>query len=291
MEEQQDTAAPGPLGRLTRALREMPPLEASGLMALMCGGATAALALGLWLVSGDLAGLALVALSTLTVAAVTFWLSRSARAALEEADLARRMLVQQAEHDELTGLKNRKGFFQLGKIEILRSRRLRRPFSVAFLDIDALRKVNDGYGRDAGDKVIRELSDLLKSHMREYDVGARFGGEEFVILLPETDHRSGARVVGRFLEAIRKHKFEVGKGKAFVTVSGGLATYSETRSPAETLPNIVQRAMAGLRKAKERGGDRCCVGPLSTDALVDLPVPREMQADDSSEVGGRHLTS
>ncbi len=183
-----------------------------------------------------------------------------------EAELARRLLIRQSRSDELTGLRNRGGFFEFGRLELLRSRRLGRPASVALLKIDNFERVHGGYGLDAADRVLKELARMLRAAFRDYDIGGRFSPDEFIIMLPETDHRTAATVIARFLDAARSHRFELGSGRTFLTFSGGLVTYSGRNCADEDLTGLVQRAIQGARRAAEQGGNRCCVGPAAEPA-------------------------
>lgn len=93
-----------------------------------------------------------------------------------------------ASFDSLTGVSNRNSFFILADHVLREARRYRRPFSLAFIDLDNFKQVNDLKGHLEGDKALRTVAEIIKSSLRQTDVVARFGGDEFVVLLPETDH-------------------------------------------------------------------------------------------------------
>jgi two-component system, cell cycle response regulator len=99
-------------------------------------------------------------------------------------------LIQDTETDSLTGLFNRRAFLKKIEEEAMRTKRSQKPFSILFSDIDFFKKINDTYGHAAGDDVLKKISTLLNTEKREVDQVARWGGEEFLILLPETDPNS-----------------------------------------------------------------------------------------------------
>src|SRR6185436_6503614 len=104
--------------------------------------------------------------------------------------LERARLFQEVQNlaltDPLTGLNNRRHLFELGRVEFSRAERMKRPFSCMMLDIDHFKKVNDDYGHQIGDEVLQEFARFCLASVREVDLLGRYGGEEFIILLPET---------------------------------------------------------------------------------------------------------
>src|SRR5712691_11405087 len=119
------------------------------------------------------------------------WLASQAAIALENARL-HHAVQRQAITDELTGLVNRRRFFEALATEIARARELGRPLSLVLADLDEFKRVNDRFGHPAGDEVLKEFAQLMRRHIREVDVAGRLGGEEFALLLPETDLRGAA---------------------------------------------------------------------------------------------------
>src|SRR6185503_8856200 len=99
-----------------------------------------------------------------------------------------------AERDTLTGMHNRRAFDEYLNGEFARFERYRRPFAVVLLDIDHFKAINDTYGHEAGDDVLRLLGAALRESLRDVDLAARYGGEEFAIILPETDASDGLAV-------------------------------------------------------------------------------------------------
>ena len=156
--------------------------------------------------------------------------------------------------DGLTGVLNRRCFDELLTTEAIRAGRYKTPFSIILTDIDHFKAVNDTYGHPAGDAVLRNVSRVLAALVRKVDSVARFGGEEFVLLLPETG-RDGARILAERLrshvEAL-SHPFE---GQTLsVTASFGVSTYEAgTNATAEEL---IKSADEALYRAKNRGRNR-----------------------------------
>jgi len=167
--------------------------------------------------------------------------------------LARQRLEQelehQATHDLLTGLYNRRRLESLLELEIGRAQRYGRPFSVALLDIDGFKAINDRHGHDAGDAVLRRLGGVFRERLRDSDLPGRWGGEEFVILLPETDAPGALEVAETLRGATADTGFApVGQ----ITISLGVAGYRE----GDTLDGLLRRADQALYRAKAAGRNR-----------------------------------
>ncbi len=172
---------------------------------------------------------------------------------LRELDRAYRHLQSQSLTDELTGLSNRRHFLQHLQQEIGSHQRYGNPFSVAMIDIDHFKKVNDTYGHAAGDQVLVALSDLLGRSLRLIDVAGRLGGEEFAILFPNTDIQEANKACGRLLDEIRNRDMETDAGTIRITVSIGLtASFCNVSGPEE----ILKQADTLLYEAKSAGRDR-----------------------------------
>ena len=155
--------------------------------------------------------------------------------------------------DGLTGLYNRRQF-ELGlEQEFNRTKRHPADFSLAILDIDFFKKVNDTYGHQYGDYVLKTVSDLMKSSFRKTDLLYRYGGEELVIIMPETNIEGALIPVQRLRHAVEDYDFDYNGVKAKVTVSMGLTmNYQDFRSSAE----LLKSADEALYKAKEGGRNR-----------------------------------
>lgn len=159
--------------------------------------------------------------------------------------------------DELTGVSNRRHFFDQAYHEFYRSRRHGQPFAILMLDIDHFKRVNDRHGHLVGDRVLQELAALCRKHLRSEDIIGRYGGEEFVILLSETDTVTAARVAERLHRAIAGMAIPDGSGMdVSVTVSVGVAA-DEDRT--HNLLEVIDRADQAMYVAKRNGRNRVAV--------------------------------
>jgi two-component system cell cycle response regulator len=157
-------------------------------------------------------------------------------------------LIKLATTDELTGLFNRRHFMTKLQEEISRYARYRTPLSIALLDIDYFKKINDEYGHDAGDFVLREMGKLMRSCVRSTDSACRYGGEEFILVFPSTDLRSTEIFAERIRAHISKHNFYYDYNYIPVTVSIGLAeAYAEITNP-DLLLKLADKALYAAKK-------------------------------------------
>lgn len=187
----------------------------------------------------------------------------SAREAMEETVRQRTEQLQQANHaldrqastDALTGLLNRRGFESKMAFALTLARRNTRPLSLITVDVDHFKRVNDTYGHEAGDNVLRCLSNTLQERLRSCDVIARVGGEEFFALLPDTDLEGAQTIAETLAGAMREHRDPV---VGQVTISAGVATLCG--STCDTA-DLLRRADLALYEAKGQGRDRVCVAP------------------------------
>ncbi len=155
--------------------------------------------------------------------------------------------------DPLTGAYNRRQLFELGQREFNRAHRFDRPFSVIFLDIDRFKVVNDTYGHATGDLVLRVLTQRIQETIREIDILGRYGGEEFVVLLPETTCAAALSVAERLRNLAGRMPIPTEHGDVIVTVSIGLTEISEE---TKDFASLVARADAAMYDAKKAGRDR-----------------------------------
>ncbi|WP_068139270.1 diguanylate cyclase [Limnochorda pilosa] len=153
--------------------------------------------------------------------------------------------------DELTGLYNRRYLELRLEEELNRARRYERPFSLVFLDLDGFKDVNEQFGHPAGDRLLMELAEVLRESARTMDIAVRHGGEEFLLLLPETDAEAALRVGRRLQRQVEARGF-LG-GRLHITLSGGVASYPTDGDDGRTL---VERADLALRIAKRQGKNR-----------------------------------
>ena len=155
--------------------------------------------------------------------------------------------------DGLTGLYNRRQF-EIGlEQEYNRTRRHPSDFSLAIMDIDFFKKVNDTYGHQYGDYVLKTVSDLLKQSFRKTDLLYRYGGEELVVIMPETNIEGAVIPVQRLRRMVEEYDFDYNGVKAKVTISIGLTmNYQDFNSSAD----LLKSADEALYKAKESGRNR-----------------------------------
>jgi len=154
--------------------------------------------------------------------------------------------------DYLTGTLNRRGMDDAFGREFARSERFKTPLCVGLLDIDYFKRLNDTYGHDAGDEALIHLVRVVKETLRPTDVIARFGGEEFVIILPESDVEAGVQTMTRLQRALTKKFFLHNNEKVLITFSAGVAL----RMPEETADAVIARADKALYQAKAAGRNR-----------------------------------
>jgi diguanylate cyclase (GGDEF)-like protein len=194
-----------------------------------------------------------------TLVAMSLQASQTAEKAVKSADhlrAANRVLTEGAGRDKLTGLFNRERLEEFLAEEFHRAMRFEKQLSVLFCDLDHFKRVNDTYGHQAGDAVLRWASSALADGMRERDLVARYGGEEFLMVLPDT-HAPGASVVGeRVRKKIASGSCDVGLAEPIkVTVSIGVATLTHPAGYA-TAADLVRAADEALYAAKGSGRNR-----------------------------------
>jgi diguanylate cyclase (GGDEF)-like protein len=164
------------------------------------------------------------------------------------------VLRQEAFRDDLTDAYNRRYMERHMEEELERARRYERPFSVLFMDLDRLKTVNEAYGHLCGSKVLMEVAALVLQHLRKSDKIFRFGGDEFVVTLPETDRRGALKVANRLREAVKEHRFLVAEGAAVqLTASFGLSTFPQDGINTDQLLRHADQAMY-LIKSTSRDG-------------------------------------
>ena len=167
---------------------------------------------------------------------------------------ARESLRIQATHDNLTGISNRGAVLDTLRIELARSARDRRPLAVLMSDIDRFKSVNDTCGHQAGDEILREAAQRMKSAMRPYDAVGRYGGEEFLIVLPGCDGAGAVAQAERIRETIAKEPFCARDICMPVTASFGVA-WRDKVNPADA-DSLIREADLALYAAKAHGRNR-----------------------------------
>lgn len=166
--------------------------------------------------------------------------------ALEERS---REFENMANYDPLTRIFNRRRFLELLEHRIHAAKRLNQELGIVFFDIDHFKRINDTFGHNTGDEVLRGLASLVSSAIRRTDVFARWGGEEFLVLLESTGLENAARMAEKLRKTIMEHEFPVVKQ---VTCSFGVTSYV----PEENSESFINRADSALYKAKESGRNR-----------------------------------
>lgn len=171
------------------------------------------------------------------------------------------LLDATAQVDALTGLRNRNYFNQRLEEEMLAVQRYGRVLSLVLLDIDHFKKCNDKYGHLFGDNVLQSVAEVLKAVVREVDAPCRYGGEEFALILPETDVTSAILVADRLREATSKLEFQCHSEHFQVTASFGVSSTELCLFPSSlSSRQLIQTADEALYEAKERGRNRVARG-------------------------------
>lgn len=165
-------------------------------------------------------------------------------------------------HDPLTGLFNRRKFEEFLRHEIIQSGRHERNFSVVMIDLDNFKYVNDTFGHPVGDLVLKELTVMLVAGLRSGDVLARMGGDEFAIILPETDAASGLQVANKLHQTLLGKEFELPVGKILVTASFSMVSFPED---GKTEEEIFSAMDVVLYKAKTHGKNQVMTAESDED--------------------------
>ncbi|WP_028840667.1 MULTISPECIES: GGDEF domain-containing protein [Thermodesulfobacterium] len=166
------------------------------------------------------------------------------------------ILEQETVTDPLTGAYNKRFFYEILENSFEDFKRYGKKFSIIFIDIDNFKKINDNYGHMTGDLVLKTLVMIIKKTLRKNDLVFRFGGEEFVVLLPETDTENAIAIAERVREEIAKEQIEIKQNQTLsITVSCGVAAINKDMVNPKDLIEIADNA---LYKAKKEGKNRVC---------------------------------
>ncbi|HSM23862.1 MAG TPA: GGDEF domain-containing protein, partial [Anaerolineaceae bacterium] len=176
--------------------------------------------------------------------------NQSSMSKLDEISKLQKQLQEQAIRDPLTGLFNRRFFDEYFKTELIRSIREEKPISLLMVDIDHFKTVNDRFGHEVGDKTLQLLADILQSMFRKSDVSCRFGGEEFLILLPGLDPNQAINRAEALREKIAKASLEADFLYTQITVSIGVSNYP---LHGENTRDLFRTADKALYQAKDAG--------------------------------------
>ncbi|SCK11418.1 diguanylate cyclase [Vogesella sp. LIG4] len=176
---------------------------------------------------------------------------------ITELQLLKKELERQALTDMLTGVSNRRHFMQCLEREFGRARRYGKSLAVMILDIDHFKRINDSHGHLAGDRVLSTVASHLQGLMRQHDILSRIGGEEFAIVLPETDAEGACILAGRLCESVRALKIGSEEGRDIgLTVSIGVSALQPSTADSQTMLQMADKA---LYLSKDAGRDRSCL--------------------------------
>ncbi|MDR7856624.1 diguanylate cyclase [Tissierella sp.] len=168
-------------------------------------------------------------------------------------------LKQTSRRDSLTNIYNRRYVFDKLS-EIVKLNKIdRQMFSLAIIDIDFFKNVNDTYGHQAGDYILKEFAEILTQSIRTDDILGRYGGEEFVLLLKDTNKQSSAQIIGRILQRIRETSFNFENNEIKITFSCGISEPAEIERDILTVERLVNQADTRLYKAKDTGRNRIVI--------------------------------
>lgn len=157
-----------------------------------------------------------------------------------------------ATFDALTKLYNRRKMREMLERERLRFERDKKPFVIAITDVDYFKNFNDAYGHDCGDYVLQEVSRLMKACLRKQDVIARWGGEEFLIMLPETELEGGVQAIDKMRETIANTRYRFGDNEFSVTMTFGVAVFDGSRHIDGCIKQADEVLYAGKRGGRNR---------------------------------------
>jgi diguanylate cyclase (GGDEF)-like protein len=180
------------------------------------------------------------------VAYITSLFSADIHYGLNKAKLA-------SETDELTGLYNMRGFGGIIDREFQSSERYSRPFAVMMIDSDNLKQINDAHGHEGGNKLLKHLVSLVQEQLRNTDVMARYGGDEFVVLLPETNGQGALELSERICQKIAETAFEIQEKPVSTSVSVGVSSFPDDGASVVAL---LEKADKAMYRAKQAGKNR-----------------------------------
>jgi diguanylate cyclase (GGDEF)-like protein len=173
------------------------------------------------------------------------------------------VLRDQATHDALTGSLNRRAFFEIAETMVANASRSRQQVAVIIADLDHFKEVNDTWGHEAGDQLLREFAAAINLAIRHGDISARYGGDEFLLMLPNCDLASAESVAGRILAGLRALRLRVGEAEVGCTASLGISTGFP--GSLEDLYRQIAMADEALYAAKRQGRDQAAARPLGEE--------------------------
>jgi diguanylate cyclase (GGDEF)-like protein len=179
---------------------------------------------------------------------------------------AKRKIIHMSQTDELTGLLNMRAFNLMLDNELVRAKRYRDPFTVIMVDVDGLKGINDRHGHTAGTRLIRSVSETLKNTVRRSDVVARYGGDEFVILMHRTNDETASLCAERIRTAVNNTAFDVDGHRISATASIGIASFPDTVDEPD---KVLDKADLALYRSKQDGRNQVTWYSRALDARPD----------------------
>ncbi|MEM7079944.1 MAG: GGDEF domain-containing protein [Pseudomonadota bacterium] len=208
-------------------------------------------------VEPDSVGWMIALIAPAVITPLASYLHVVARVRLEKANAA---LQRLSETDPLTGTYNRRRFYELASRELDLARRGGYPTSLALMDFDHFKQVNDRYGHAIGDAALVHTLQVIKETVRKTDVLARFGGEEFIVLLPHTSSEGAKLLTERILQAVRSRPLRIEQAELLITLSAGTVTCETSETPLDVM---LSQADVLLYEAKDQGRNRFVASQLS----------------------------
>jgi diguanylate cyclase (GGDEF)-like protein len=181
---------------------------------------------------------------------------------------AREAMREQATRDPLTGLWNRASILDILSQELSRSQRQAARFSIVLIDLDNFKEINDVYGHQVGDQVLRRISQAMRASKRSYDSIGRYGGEEFLVVLPDCDETSAVSQAERLRETVEQLTIETPAGSIRTTASLGIAAFDTATCPDSI--DMIEAADQALYRAKRHGRNRVEVGVVGVTPTVPI---------------------
>lgn len=181
------------------------------------------------------------------------------------------MLVAESTYDKLTGLLSRNSFQGTLNQQLALAKRLATQFSVLFIDIDNFKRINDTYGHQSGDLVLNEIANLVQKGIRSSDTAFRYGGEEFVVLMPNTSCNDSLKLANRIRERVEQHRITVEGGEIKLTISGGVSSYP---THAESAEDLVYYADNAVYRAKGAGKNNIALFKEENRRYLRIPITR-----------------
>jgi diguanylate cyclase (GGDEF)-like protein/PAS domain S-box-containing protein len=187
---------------------------------------------------------------------------RRAKESLEVVNMELRFAFEHEQHmartDTLTGINNRRNLFELAEHEFEVAKRYQQPLSIIMFDLDHFKQINDTYGHSVGDKMLERVAQVTHAQLRDVDIIGRYGGEEFVIVLPVTNAQKACLLAQRILENVSSIRLHTDHGPAAVTLSIGIAETIHAPQD-ESVENVIRRADEAMYAAKQAGRNRAVI--------------------------------